>query len=138
MDTVVFDYRGPVPSEEFYEEFAQTTYWQKQRVVVEGLPASGIYYIVVFEESQGGKYSLAVGEVEDFTPIDFVTVLQAAWFEVKLFFEDYLSIAAAISVLGATVALPAVVRMQPSALNVTAAYGCSDEHTQHVLSGRRQ
>ena len=89
---VVYDYNGPIPSEEFYEPFGQTTYWDRQEVRIT-IPSDGTYYILV-NDVQGfkGKYSLAVGTIEDFSGIDFVTVLPAAWFETKLFFEDYLSI----------------------------------------------
>ncbi len=89
---VVYNYDGEIPSKEFYEPFGQTTYWDRQEVRI-SIPADGTYYIVVFD-SQGfaGKYSLAVGTIEDFSTLDFFTVLPAAWFETKLFYGDYLSI----------------------------------------------
>ena len=34
----------------------------------------------------------AIGTIEDFSMIDFFTVLPSAWFETKLFFEDYISL----------------------------------------------
>jgi hypothetical protein len=89
---VVYDYDGVIPSKEFYEPFGQTTYWDRQEIQI-SIPEDGTYYIVVFDE-QGvpGKYSLAVGTIEDFSMIDFFTVLPSAWFETKLFFEDYFSL----------------------------------------------
>ena len=89
---VVYDYDGIIPSKEFYEPFGQTTYWDRQEIQI-SIPEDGIYYIMVFD-SQGfaGKYSLAVGTIEDFSMADFFTVLPSAWFETKLFYGDYLSL----------------------------------------------
>jgi hypothetical protein len=89
---VVYDYDGIIPSKEFYEPFGQTTYWERQEIKI-SIPEDGTYYIMVFD-SQGfpGKYSLAVGTIEDFSMIDFFTVLPSAWFETKLFFGDYFSL----------------------------------------------
>ncbi len=53
------------------------------------MAASGTYYLMVTSEKQSGKYALAIGEIEEFGPAEFVTVLPAAWFQIKLFFEDY-------------------------------------------------
>ncbi len=46
---------------------------------------------------------LAIGEREDFGPIDFFTTLPAAWFETKLYFQDYLSVAVAIAVIASAI-----------------------------------
>ena len=96
---VVYDYDGEIPSREFYEPFGQTTYWDRQEVRI-SIPEDGTYYIVVFD-SQGfaGKYSLAVGTIEDFSTLDFFTVLPAAWFETKLFYGDYVSISIFFGIL---------------------------------------
>ncbi len=89
---VVYDYDGIIPSEEFYEPFGQASYWERQEIKI-SIPEDGTYYIVVFDlQGFPGKYSLAVGTIEDFSLIDFFTVLPSAWFETKLFFEDYLSL----------------------------------------------
>lgn len=89
---VVYDYDGVIPSKEFYEPFGQTTYWERQEIKI-SIPEDGTYYILVFD-SQGfaGKYSLAVGTIEDFSMGDFLTVLPSAWIETKLFYGDYLSL----------------------------------------------
>lgn len=89
---VVYDYDGIIPSNEFYEPFGQTTYWERQEIKI-SIPEDGTYYIMVFD-SQGfpGKYSLAVGTIEDFSMIDFFTVLPSAWFVTKLFYGDYFSL----------------------------------------------
>jgi hypothetical protein len=69
--------------------FSQTTFWQRQKIVIDSMPTSSTYYLMVTNEEQNGKYALAIGEIEEFGPAEFVTVLPAAWFQVKLFFEDY-------------------------------------------------
>ena len=94
---------NPAPNESqtiFYEPFTQTSYFQKQEFRA-GLPQDGRYYLVVYvsgpQELKGSsKFTLAVGEIEDFQPLDFVTTLPLAWLKTKLFFEDYLSIMAVI------------------------------------------
>jgi hypothetical protein len=94
---VVYDYDGIIPSEEFYEPFGQATYWERQEVEI-SIPEDGTYYIVVFDlQGLPGKYSLAVGTIEDFSMVDFFTVLPSAWFETKLFFEDYFSLSILVS-----------------------------------------
>ena len=45
------------------------------------------------EKNQSGKYSLAIGTIEDFSGYDFFTVLPKAWFDTKIFVNDFLSIA---------------------------------------------
>ena len=99
FDVYVFDYSGTFPSEEFYEPFGQITYWERQEVTFD-LPADGIYYLSVFDKSDNsGKYALAIGKIEDFSAYDFFTLLPYAWFETKLFVNDYLSVISAILIL---------------------------------------
>jgi hypothetical protein len=102
MSTIVVNYEDEIPSREFYEPFTQTSYWERQEIAFNGLPTDGMYYLVIFDRNHlqnTGKYTLAVGEIEDFSPIDFITIIPSAWLEIKLFFEDYLSPAIAISLL---------------------------------------
>ena len=109
MRALVVDYNGPIPSSEFYEPFTQTSYWERQEIVINSLPSVGTYYLVVFDKSiiQGtGKYTLAVGEIEDFSALDFFTIIPSAWLDTKFFFEDYVSPTIAISLL---VAVPALI-----------------------------
>ncbi len=111
MRAIVVDYNGRVPSSEFYEPFTQTSYWERQEIVVNSLPSSGTYYLVVFVRSLAqdeGKYTLAVGEIEDFSPLDFITIIPPAWLDTKFFFEDYISPTIAISLLVAASALIAM------------------------------
>ena len=88
-----FLYEGNFPSPEFYEPFGQVTYWERQEVNLV-LPVSGTYVIVVIDEkNQSGKYSLAVGTIEDFSGGDIFLILPKAWVDTKLFVGDYVSLA---------------------------------------------
>ncbi len=51
MRALVVDYNGPIPSSEFYEPFTQTSYWERQEIVINSLPSVGTYYLVVFDRS---------------------------------------------------------------------------------------
>ena len=76
------------------------TYWERQEVSFE-IPSDGNYFIIVSDEkNQSGKYSLAVGTIEDFSGSDFVTILPKAWFDTKIFVNDYVSLAIFFSILG--------------------------------------
>ena len=88
-DAIVFDYDGVLPSKEFYEPFGQITYWERQEINLV-VPVDGTYYLAVYDSSGNyGKLALAIGYVEDFSAIDFMTVLPYAWFESRYFVEDY-------------------------------------------------
>ncbi len=91
MNALAIDYVGTIPSRESYEKFSQTTFWQRQKFVIDSMPDSGTYYLVVTSEEQNGKYALAISEIEEFGPAEFVIVLPAAWFQTKFFFEDYIT-----------------------------------------------
>ena len=109
MRAIVVDYDGPIPSGEFYEPFTQTSYWERQEIVINSLSSLGTYYLVVFDRAlvnDAGKYTLAVGETEDFSPMDFFTIIPSAWLDTKFFFEDYVSPTIAISLL---VAVPTLI-----------------------------
>ncbi|HEX6282723.1 MAG TPA: hypothetical protein VFZ67_10895 [Nitrososphaera sp.] len=111
MRAIVVDYNGPIPSSEFYEPFTQSSYWERQEIVINSLPSDGTYYLVVFDISlvqDAGKYTLAVGEIEDFSLLDFFTIIPSAWLDTKFFFEDYVSPTIAISLLVAVPALIAI------------------------------
>ena len=92
-------YEGDYPGNEFYEPFGQVTYWERQEITII-IPDDGQYFILVLDEkNQSGKYALAVGTIEDFSGSDFFTVLPKAWFDTKLFFNDYVSFIIGISIL---------------------------------------
>ena len=104
------DYNDTLPSSTFYEPFTQTSYWERQEVNAK-LNKLGTYYIVVYNGNNSGnnvhtqnslvdfgKFSLAVGKVEDFSILDFLVLIPYSWINVKLFFNDYLSLAFGVSV----------------------------------------
>ena len=94
-----FLYEGNYPGNEFYEPFGQVTYWERQEAKTI-IPEDGQYFILVLDEkNQNGKYSLAIGTIEDFSGSDFFTILPKAWFDTKLFVNDYLSIIISIFIL---------------------------------------
>ncbi len=109
---VIVNYNGTIPSTEFFEPFTQTSYWERQKLIVNKLPSTGRYYLAVFDGQRDvqddnnnddavatEKYTLAVGKIEDFTTTDYVVTLPVAWFNTKLFFNDYLTPSIAIVLL---------------------------------------
>ncbi|AFS82920.1 hypothetical protein [Candidatus Nitrosopumilus sediminis] len=87
-----FPYEGNFPSNEFYEPFGQVTYWERQEINTE-LSADGEYFIIVLDEkNQKGKYSLAIGTIEDFSSENIFLILPQSWWETKIFVNDYISI----------------------------------------------
>lgn len=91
-DVKKIPYEGQFPGREFYEPFGQVTYWERQEIKMD-IPVDGQYFIVVADEKdQSGKYSLAIGTIEDFSGEDFFVLLPKAWFETKVFFNDYAAI----------------------------------------------
>nr|AIE96395.1 hypothetical protein [uncultured marine thaumarchaeote AD1000_79_B02] len=74
----------------FYEPFTQVNYWERQEVRIDSINP-GTYYLAVFDTSENGKFALAVGEIEDFSNANFFDSFVRAWFETKIFFEDYLT-----------------------------------------------
>jgi len=92
-------YQGDYPGNEFYEPFGQVTYWERQEIKTT-ITEDGQYFILVMDEkNQSGKYSLAIGTIEDFSGADFFTILPKAWFDTKIFVNDYSSLAIGISIL---------------------------------------
>jgi hypothetical protein len=115
MRAIVVDYNGQIPSSEFYEPFTQTSYWERQEIVINSLPSVGTYYLVVFDRSlmeDAAKYTLAVGEIEDFSLLDFFTIIPSAWLDTKFFFEDYNSPTIAISLLVVVPSLITILRVK--------------------------
>jgi hypothetical protein len=94
-----FLYEGDYPGNEFYEPFGQVTYWERQEIKTI-IPEDGQYFILVLDEkNQSGKYSLAIGTIEDFSGSDFFTILPKAWFDTKIFVNDYVGLSIGISIL---------------------------------------
>ena len=108
-NTEKFLYEGKFPGNEFYEPFGQVTYWERQEVRTE-IPVDGEYFIVIMDEkNQSGKYSLAIGTIEDFSGGDFFTILPKAWIETKLFVNDYFSIGILFFILIAIPTIPTLI-----------------------------
>jgi hypothetical protein len=103
------NYEKNFPGNEFYEPFGQITYWERQEFKIE-IPVDGTYFLVVMDEkNQSGKYSLAIGTIEDFSFLDFFTILPKAWIDTKLFVNDYNSIILSILILLGFVSIPILV-----------------------------
>lgn len=102
-------YEKGFPGNEFYEPFGQVIYWERQELRTE-IPNDGTYFIVVTDEkNQSGKYSLAVGTIEDFSGENMFTLLPKAWLDTKLFVNDYFSIAIVFAILIALFSIPTFV-----------------------------
>ena len=90
FSAIVFDYSDNFPGRVFYEPFTQVNYWERQEIRIDHINP-GTYYLAVFNTSENGKFTLAVGEIEDFRNANFFDSFVRAWFETKIFFEDYLT-----------------------------------------------
>jgi hypothetical protein len=78
-----YDDNNSVPPKLFYEPFTQTSYLIRQALAIPSLSSTGEYAVAIYDDgrlqSDGlRKYVLAIGEREDFGPIDFFTTLPAA------------------------------------------------------------
>ena len=106
---IKFPYEGKFPGREFYEPFGQVTYWERQDVELI-IPNDGKYFLVVADEkNQSGKYSLAIGTIEDFSGVDFFTILPKAWFDTKIFVNDYAAIGIFFFILFSIILIPSFI-----------------------------
>ena len=102
-------YEEGFPGREFYEPFGQVTYWERQEIKTT-LTTEGKYFVMVLDEkNQAGKYSLAIGTIEDFSGADLFTILPKAWFDTKLFVNDYVSIGILVSILVSIPTIPTLI-----------------------------
>ena len=109
-------FEGNFPSTEFYEPFGQVTYWERQELKTE-IPADGKYFIIVMDEkNQNGKYSLAIGTIEDFSGADIFTILPKAWFDTKIFVNDYVSIGVFFFILISIFTIPTLIVLRKKSL----------------------
>jgi hypothetical protein len=81
---------GTLP-QSFYEPFTQTSYRTRQefRALI---PSDGQYFLAVYvsdlDELRGSsKFTLAVGETEDFKLVDYFTTLPLAWIKTSCFLK---------------------------------------------------
>jgi len=104
------DYNATLPSPTIYEPFTQTSYWERQEINSK-LDKLGTYYIIVYNNydnsdnniqqqnsTKFGKFSLAVGKVEDFSILDLFVLIPYSWINVKLFFNDYWSLIVGVTI----------------------------------------
>jgi hypothetical protein len=77
-------------NEVFFEPFTQTSYWERQ-VIRRKAPEDGTYFVSVWDAEKGtGKYTLAIGEREDFGPGDILDY-PSVWWKVRIFAEREVS-----------------------------------------------
>lgn len=77
-------------NEVFFEPFTQTSYWERQ-VIRRKASQDGTYFVAVWDtEKETGKYTLAIGEREDFGPGDILDY-PSVWWKVRTFAERELS-----------------------------------------------
>ncbi len=82
-------YKGD-ENEVFFEPFTQTSYWERQ-VIRRKAPEDGTYFVSVWDaEKETGKYTLAIGEREDFGPGDILDY-PSVWWKVRIFAEREVS-----------------------------------------------
>jgi len=64
---------GKQPAQATYEGFAPSSFNRLAGVQLNA-PASGTYYIVVYDPSSGGHYGLAIGNRETYTPLEYISI----------------------------------------------------------------
>ncbi len=74
------------------------------------------------EKNQSGKYSLAIGIIEDFSGGDFFTILPKAWFDTKLFVNDYASVGIFFFVLILIFTIPTLIILRKKYLTLFKKY----------------
>ena len=64
---------GKQPAQATYEGFAPSGFSRLAGVRLNA-PASGTYYVVVYDPSSGGHYGLAIGNRETYTPLEYISI----------------------------------------------------------------
>jgi hypothetical protein len=65
---------GSNPEEAAYEPFSPAWFYELANLTIDA-PTDGTYYVVVFENNhKAGNYGLAVGYMEEFTPLEWVMI----------------------------------------------------------------
>ncbi len=77
-------FEGTQASKVTYEPFSPSTFYSLAEADLQA-PATGTYYVAVYESSRGGRYGLAIGDIESYTlnewiliPISLLSVYQWA------------------------------------------------------------
>lgn len=89
-DALVFSNVLELPSEEFYEPFSMTEYSQRQTISFD-IPSDSTYYIVAYSDElfDNNRYTLATGFIEDWSALDFVTLLPYYVIQSNVALGDY-------------------------------------------------
>ncbi len=87
---LVFSNVLELPSEEFYEPFSMTEYSQRQTISFD-IPSDSTYYIVAYSDElfDNNRYTLATGFIEDWSALDFVTLLPYYIIQSNVALGDY-------------------------------------------------
>lgn len=64
---------GVRPAQATYEAFSPSSFYELARIKVSA-PATGTFYVAVFEADRGGRYGLAIGQRESFTLAEWVLI----------------------------------------------------------------
>ncbi len=71
VQTIVVN--GVMPSHASYEPFSPSAFFELGQVDISA-PATGLYYVAVFELDRGGNYGLAIGVSESFTAAEWLLI----------------------------------------------------------------
>ena len=66
-------YPGMLSETPVYEPFSPSIYYLVVDVNINA-PASGTYYLAVYDDDHGGRYGMAIGYLESFTPLEWISV----------------------------------------------------------------
>jgi hypothetical protein len=65
--------QGQQPDAATYEGFGPGSFYDLGSVDIKA-PASGTYYVAVYDDASGGAYGLAIGERETYTPTEYILI----------------------------------------------------------------
>ena len=92
---LTFEYNGVLPSEAFYEQFSQTTFYQRQAIEFT-LPETSWYWLIVYDKdfdlSNDNRYALSIGYIEDWDILSWIIDFPRSWFDTKMFTGDTTSV----------------------------------------------
>jgi hypothetical protein len=72
-DAKLFEVQGQQAAAATYEPFSPSSFYSMADLTIDA-PASGTYYIAVFEPTEGGHYGLAVGDSESYTIDEWILI----------------------------------------------------------------
>jgi hypothetical protein len=95
--------QGQQPDKATYESFGPGSYYDLTNIEL-AAPATGTYYVAVYDAASGGAYGLAIGERETYTPSEYL-LIQYSVFQVHLWEGQNPSIVLAPMILVVVVGL---------------------------------